>query len=83
MKHMGQHRHELSERLVRSGISGLSHHGLCRHLRGADQRHDCRRQHSLGSVLCGSVHGYSVLLAVQDRKPSKIHFPCTLRRSAA
>ena len=23
---MGQHRHELSERLVRSGISGLSHH---------------------------------------------------------
>ena len=40
---MGQHRHELSERLVRSGISGLSHHGLRRHLCGADQRHDHRQ----------------------------------------
>ena len=80
---MGQHRHELSERLVCSGISGLSHHGLRRHLCGADQRHDHRRQHSFGSVLCGSVYGHSMLLAVQDRKPRKIHFPCALRRSAA
>ena len=68
---------------VCSGISGISHHGLRRHLCSADQRHDYRRQHSFGSVLCGSVHGYSVLLAVQDRKPRKIHFPCALRRSAA
>ena len=80
---MGQHRHKLAERLVRSGISGLPHHGLRRHLCCADQRHDHRRQHSFGSVLCGSVHGYSVLLAVQDRKPCKIHLPCALRRSAA
>ena len=79
----GQHRHELSERLVRSGISGLSHHGLRRHLCSADQRHDYCRQHSLGSVLCGGVHGHSVFLAVQDRKPRKIHLPCALRRSAA
>lgn len=64
-------------------ISGLPHHGLCRHLCGADQRHDYRRQHSLGSVLCGSVHGHSVLLTVQDRKPCKIYLPCALRRSAA
>ncbi len=59
------------------------HHGLRRHLCSADQRHDHRRQHSFGSVLCGGVHGHSVFLAVQDRKPRKIHFPCALRRSAA
>ena len=64
-------------------FQGFPHHGLRRHLCGADQRHDHRRQHSLGSVLCGSVHGHSVLLTVQDRKPCKIHLPCALRRSAA
>lgn len=78
---MGQHRDKLPQGSFRSGIPRLPHHDLRRYLRRTHQQHDHCSQHSLGSLLGGSLHGHPMLLAVQDRKPLEVVVQCTLRRS--
>lgn len=43
---VGTNRQQLPERPVCAGISGIFHHGMCRHLRGACQRYDNSGQHT-------------------------------------
>ena len=77
---MVQHWHELSQRVVRTGIPRLPHHGVRGDLCRAHQQHDHRGQYPLGAILGGSIYGHPVLLPVQDRFAREVTIQCPLRK---
>ena len=58
---------QLPERPVCAGISGIFHHGMCRHLRGACQRYDNRGQHTQRDFFYRRIYRHSLFQLVQDR----------------
>lgn len=61
---MGEYREQLSERLVRPGISGILHAGLCRYLFRTGQCDDHIHEPAWGNVFSGGIYGRTGIFTV-------------------
>jgi len=63
---MGQHRAKLSQVAVRARVSGVSDHGLRRHLRSAGAEHRYRHRHHEGGLDVHGIYGAAMFHAIQN-----------------
>ena len=80
---MGQHRKQLFENLVRSGVPGFSHHHLRGNLCGAGTEHPHRGQRPRGNMGHGGLHHFAVFCSFQNGIACQISIPSPLISAGA